>query len=209
MEDLQQANLAGSVRSIRLEIADSVRVSGSEIAANMAAMMPVLEPSKKLELAIAAQRMMEAEFKMTAVNGEPSLQELLAIELYFDTCLQVTKSLIGIKKTKLGIKAKNDVIQGAIEGKERERKVAAKKSIDKIVVKSVSGEKQFAHTALDMVKDVFYVSSALGSNESKLMKKLCDRILVMSALDELEAPAIKALFNKDLFKPLVKFVTFK
>jgi hypothetical protein len=202
-------NTGGKIRSLRLEIGDSVRLDGSEIAANIAAMMPTLSRDKRLEIALAASRMMEAEFKVSPFSGAPSLEELLAIELFFDTCLQVTRSLVGVKKTKLNIKAKDDMIQGAQVEKARQRKVAVNKSLEKIQVSTGPKSKAFAHTALDMVRDIFFVSEALDSDASKLMKKLCDRILTGSALDEISRESIVALFEKDLFKPLKKFVTFK
>lgn len=208
LDNLATQNAAGMVRSIRLEIGDHVRLSGSEIAANMAAMLPALDQSRKIQVIKAAQVLMESSFAITDHSKSPSLAELLAIELFFDTCLNMTKGLIGIKKVKLGIKAKDDLIQGVKEGKEREKKVAVNRSLEKIVVKD-KGEKKFAHTALDMVRDIFWVSSPLDVDSSKMMKKLCDRILVSADLDDLTKESIIAIFEKPAFAHLKKFVTFK
>ena len=208
LDDLATQNAAGMVRSIRLEIGDHVRLSGSEIAANMAAMLPALDQSRRIQVIKAAQVLMESSFSITDTSKAPSLAELLAIELFFDTCLNMTKGLIGIKKVKLGIKAKDDLIQGVKEGKEREKKVAVNRSLEKLTIKD-KGEKKFAHTALDMVRDIFWVSSPLDVDSSKTMKKLCDRILVSADLDDLSKESIIAVFEKPMFAHLKKFVTFK
>ena len=208
IDDLAIQNATGTIRSIRLEIEDHVRLSGSEIAANMAAMLPALDQSRKIQIIKAAQTLMESSFSITDTSKTPSLAELLAIELFFDTCLNMTKGLIGIKKVKLGIKAKDDLIQGAIEGKAREKKVAVSRSLEKVKVLD-KGQRKFAHTALDMVRDIFYVSEPLDVDSSKAMKKLCDRILVSADLDDLNKDTLIALFDKPIFTHLKKFVTFK
>lgn len=207
--DLKESNIAGTIRSIRLEIADSVRLDGQTLAANMLSSMPVLMPDQRLKVILAAQNMLQSEFSINPSSDTPSLHELLGIEQFFQTCLEITKSLVGAKKTKLGIKTKDAIIAGTREGKERERKVQTKASLDKVKVTKVSGEKVFSHTALDMVKDIFYVSHPLDKDAAKLMKKLCDRILVSSDLDELDKDSMIALFDKPLFAHLKKFVTFK
>ena len=208
LDDLATQNTAGMIRSIRLEIGDHVRLSGSEIAANMAAMLPALDQSRKIAIIKAAQALMETSFAISDHAKSPSLAELLAIELFFDTCLNMTKGLIGIKKVKLGIKAKDDMIQSVIEGKAREKKVAVNRSLEKVKVLD-KGQKRFAHTALDMVRDIFHVSEPLDVDSSKTMKKLCDRILVSADLDDLNKDTLIALFNKPIFTHLKKFVTFK
>lgn len=207
--DLKESNIAGTIRSIRLEIADSVRLDGQTLAANMLSSMPVLMPDQRLKIILSAQQMLQSEFSINPSSDTPSLHELLGIEQFFQTCLEITKSLVGVKKTKLGIKTKDAIIAGVKEGKERERKVKTKESLDKLKITKTSGEKVFSHTALDMVKDIFYVSHPLDKDAAKLMKKLCDRILVSSDLDELNNEAMLALFNKPLFAPLKKFITFK
>lgn len=207
--DLKESNVAGTIRSIRLEIADSVRLDGQELAANMLSSMPVLMPDQRLKIILAAQNMLQGEFSINPNSDTPTLHELLGIEQFFQTCLEITKSLVGVKKTKLGIKAKDAIIAASREGKERERKVKTKESLDRVKVTKVSGEKVFSHTALDMVKGIFYVSHPLDKDAAKLMKKLCDRILVASDLDDLDKTALLALFSKPLFSPLKKFVTFR
>jgi hypothetical protein len=208
IDDLAIQNATGAIRSIRLEIGDHVRLSGSEIAANMAAMLPALDQSRKIAIIKAAQALMETSFAISDHAKSPSLAELLAIELFFDTCLNMTKGLIGIKKVKLGIKAKDDMIQGVLEGKAREKKVAVNRSLEKVKVLD-KGQRKFAHTALDMVRDIFYVSEPLDVDSSKTMKKLCDRILVSADLDDLNKDTLVALFDKPIFTHLRKFVTFK
>jgi hypothetical protein len=208
IDDLALQNTTGAIRSIRLEIGDHVRLSGSEIAANMAAMLPALDQSRKIQVIKAAQVLMESSFSITDTSKAPSLAELLAIELFFDTCLNMTKGLIGIKKVKLGIKAKDDLIQGVKEGKEREKRVAVNRSLEKILVKD-KGTKVFGHTALDMVRDIFYLSLPLDVDSSKTMKKLCDHILVSADLDALDKESMVRLFDKPMFAHLKKFVTFK
>lgn len=207
--DLKESNIAGTIRTIRFEIEDSIRIDGQTMQANLLGAMPVLMPDMRLKVINAAQAMLQSEFSINPSSDTPSLHELLAIEQFFSTCLEITKSLVGVKKTKLGIKTKDAIVQASKDGKERERKVRTKKSLDKISIKRVSGEKVFSHTALDMVKEVFYVSSPLDKDSAKLMKKLCDRILVSADLDDLDKPAMLALFAKPLFVPLKKFVTFK
>ncbi|MFN4769848.1 MAG: hypothetical protein ACK5JL_07420 [Candidatus Kapaibacterium sp.] len=201
---LKEANIAGHIRSIRLEIGDSVRIDGEQLAANMLGAMPTLNQADRLRIIMSAQDMMQHNF-----GEKPELLELLAIEQFFQTCLEISKSLVQLKKTKLGIQTKDAIIKASVESKERERKVKTKQSLDNIKVTKVNGEKVFSHTALDLVKDVFYVSEALDKDSAKLMKKLCDRILVSSELDALDKEAMVELFNKPLFVPLKKFITFR
>jgi hypothetical protein len=201
---LKEANIAGHVRSIRLEIGDSVRIDGEQLAANMLGAMPTLNQADRLKIIMSAQDMMQHNFK-----DKPELIELLAIEQFFQTCLEISKSLVQLKKTKLGIQTKDAIIKASVESRERERKVKTKQSLDNIKVTKGNGEKVFSHTALDLVKDVFYVSEALDKDSAKLMKKLCDRILVSSELDALDKEAMVELFDKPLFVPLKKFITFK